>query len=196
MNMTTENAIRASAPSTIRLLTPGVWHVDPDHSEVTFRVKAMWGLITVSGRFKVLDGTIHVRESIALRGRLRAHASSLDTGIRMRDGHLRSADFFDAEHHPYLEFSVQRLADGGHGHVRIAGDLVIRGMAHPLEVEAMVRDAGDGAIEAAAQAMVERAAIGRSLKRGGVIKGPAHLAARIRFVRDEDTRTETDDRRG
>jgi polyisoprenoid-binding protein YceI len=192
MNMTTENAMRTTAPSTIRLLTPGVWHVDPDHSEVTFRVKAMWGLITVSGRFKVLDGTIHVRESMA-RGRLRAHAISLDTGIRMRDGHLRSADFFDAQHYPYLEFSVQNLADGGDGRVRIAGDLVIRGMAYPLEVVAMVRDAGDGTIETAAQAMVERAAIGRSLKRGGVIKGPAHLEARIRLARDGDTRTKTDD---
>ena len=193
MNMTTENAMRTTAPSAIRLLTPGVWHVDPDHSELAFRVKAMWGLITVSGRFKVLDGTIQVRESMALRGRLRAHAISLDTGIRMRDGHLRSADFFDAQHHPYLEFSVQKLADGGDGHVRIAGDVVIRGMAYPLEVEAMVRDAGDGTIETTAQVMVERAAIGRSLKRGGVIGGPAHLAARIRFVRDGDTRTKTDD---
>jgi polyisoprenoid-binding protein YceI len=196
MNMTTENTMRTTTPSTLRLLTPGVWHVDPDHSEVTFRVKAMWGLITVSGRFKALDGTIHVRESMAFRGRLRAHAISLDTGIRIRDGHLRSADFFDAEHHPYLEFSVQKLADGGDGRVRIAGDLVIRGIASPLEVEAVVRDAGDGTIETAAQAVVERAAIGRSLKRGGVIKGPAHLAARIRFVRDGDTRTKTDDRRG
>jgi len=189
MNMTTENAIRATAPSTIRLLPPGVWHVDPDHSEATFRVKAMWGLITVSGRFAVLDGTIDIRESMASHGRLRAHVGSLDTGIRLRDGHLRSADFFDAEHYPYLEFSVQKLAVGGDGRVRIAGDLVIRGLAYPLEVEAMVRDAGDGAIETAAHAMVERATIGRSMKRGGVITGPAHLAARIRFVRDGSGRT-------
>src|SRR5215471_12834379 len=103
-------------------ITPGVWHVDPDHSEVTFRVKAMWGLITVSGRFKVLDGTIHVNDAMAPRGRLRAHAGSLDTGIRMRDAHLRSTDFFDAQHYPYLEFSVQKLADGGAGRVQVAGD--------------------------------------------------------------------------
>ena len=191
MSMTPENAMRTTAPSTIRLLPPGVWHVDPDHSEVTFRVKAMWGLITVRGRFKALDGTIHIRESMALRGRLRAHAISLDTGIRMRDRHLRSADFFDAEHHPYLEFSVQKLAEGGDGRLRVAGNLVIRDMVFPLEVEAMVRDAGDATIETAAQAIVERAAVGRSMKRGGVIKGPAHLAARIRFVRDEDTRLKT-----
>lgn len=186
MNMATQNAMRTTAPSTLPpLLAPGDWHVDSDHSEVTFRVKAMWGLITVSGRFNVLDGNIHVDEAMAPRGRLRAHVTALDSGIRMRDGHLRSADFFDAEHYPYLEFSVRKLADPGDGRMRIAGDLVIRGMAYALEVEAMVRDVGDGTVETAAQAMIEHATLGRSLKRGGVIKGPAHLAARIRFVRDK-----------
>jgi hypothetical protein len=68
-------------------------------------------------------------------------------------------------------------------------------MASPLEVEAMVRDTGGGTVETAAHAAVERATIGRSLRRGGVIKGPAHLLAHIRFVRDGNIE-EADDRRG
>lgn len=111
---------------------------------------------------------------------------TLDTGIRMRDRHLRSADFLDAEHYPYMEFSVRDLADAGGGHMRIAGDLVMRGTPFPLNADAMVRDVGDGTVEITAQASVECAVINRSLKRGSVIKGPAHLAARIRFVRDNE----------
>ena len=185
MSIAIRNDRRATIPSAMaQALGPGVWCLDPAYSAATFRVRAMGGLIGIGGRFKVLDGAIQVDEAGRPSGHLRAHAGSLDTGIRMRDRHLRSADFFDVERHPYLEFSVRELAEDRSGRMRITGELVIRGVASLLEAQATVQDAGDGTVEIAADATVEHAAVGRALKRGRVIKGPALLTARLRFARD------------
>ena len=59
-------------------------------------------------------------------------AASIDTRDERRDGHLKSADFLDAEHYPYLTFKSKRaeVVDDTHG--RLYGDLTIRGVARPV----------------------------------------------------------------
>jgi len=80
----------------------GVWRLDPTRSNVEFRVGHFWGLVKVSGRFDGYHGTLDLSADPAVE--LTIDASSVQTGNDKRDRHLRSADFFDVEEHPYVRF--------------------------------------------------------------------------------------------
>ena len=107
------------------------WQIDPAHSSVEFAVKHMM-FTTVRGRFKDVNGTIEVDEKNPDRSTVNVEiaAASIDTGVADRDGHLRSADFLDAEHHSTLTFRSKRVegAMAREGDkFRVIGDLTIRG---------------------------------------------------------------------
>jgi polyisoprenoid-binding protein YceI len=61
--------------------------------------------------------------------------SSVSTGNEMRDGHLRSADFFDTEHHPVMSFTSTALRPAGESWV-LSGELTIRDVTRPVELQA------------------------------------------------------------
>ena len=82
----------------------GVWNLAPDRSAITFKIKNMWGLLNVKGRFTDFTGDGQLTGKGAVFGRLDIRAASLSTGIGRRDKHLRSADFFDVER--FAEISV------------------------------------------------------------------------------------------
>jgi len=113
-----------------------VWTIDPTHSVVEFSVKHMM-FATAKGRFSDVSGTItvdneHIEDSAV---DVTIGAASVDTRDEKRDGHLRSADFFDAENHPTLTFrSTQVERDGDD--LKITGDLTIRGVTHQVVLEA------------------------------------------------------------
>src|ERR1700746_3984126 len=75
----------------------GVWNIVPDRSAITFKIKNMWGLLNVKGRFTDFSGDGQLTGKGAVFGRRDIRAASVSTGIRRRDRHLRSADFFDVE---------------------------------------------------------------------------------------------------
>jgi polyisoprenoid-binding protein YceI len=119
----------------------GTWVVDPDHTTLEFRVKHI-GLARVSGTFDRFDGVLVVDD----QGRVEASgvidAASLSTRVAARDAHLRSADFFDVDHHPQITFASTRIKHGAEGRVRIAGDLTIRGVTRNVELVGEVLGTG------------------------------------------------------
>lgn len=131
-------------------LRTGEWRLDRDRSSVEFRVPHFWGVVTVKGHFGRFRGTLDLQAEPAVR--LTIKAESLDTGNRRRDRHLRSADFFDVEHHPQLWFVSDSVSV--HGDVlKVQGALHARGNHIPLEVDARVRPVHGGlTIEAEARA--------------------------------------------
>lgn len=106
------------------------WHVDPTHSSVEFSVKHMM-MTTVRGRFKEFSATLTGDEAhpTGCCVEVTLQVASLDTGSADRDTHLRSADFFDADHYPEMTFRSTRvegdLAREG-DRFRMVGDLTIR----------------------------------------------------------------------
>src|SRR5260221_8024463 len=77
----------------------GSWLVDPRASHARFLAGTLAGLIKTPGRFRSLSGNLVVDPAHAA-GALVIDSSSIDTGSRMRDRHLRSRAFFDVERHP------------------------------------------------------------------------------------------------
>src|SRR5439155_24832282 len=91
-----------------------IWTIDPVHSHVEFAVKHLM-ISTVKGRFADVDGTIVLDEANPSNSRVEVKiaAAGVDTREPQRDAHLRSADFFDAENHPYLTFVSARVEPKG-----------------------------------------------------------------------------------
>jgi polyisoprenoid-binding protein YceI len=111
----------------------GVLNADPSHSEVSFTVRHA-GVSKVRGRFTdftaqaVVDReleTISVTADIA--------AASFDSGNEARDGHVKSADFFDVEEFPKITFVSTGLT-GNDRALTLHGDLTIKGATKPIEL--------------------------------------------------------------
>ena len=164
----TDAAAAGSGP-----LPAGRWNVDPAQSRVGFTVRTMWGLVGVKGHFHRYIGALEVDER-GSRGTLEIESASLDTKLGKRHDHLRSADFFAADEHPNVTFTINSIAAAGDG-VEIDGDLVIKGK--PLHLHLPVTVDGDGTehLQLTASATVERHDAGMTWNRIGMIAGPAKL---------------------
>jgi polyisoprenoid-binding protein YceI len=58
--------------------------------------------------------------------------ATLSTGDEQRDGHLKSADFFDAEKFPTITFKSNEVKRTGEGEYAVTGDLTLRGVTKPV----------------------------------------------------------------
>ncbi len=121
----------------------GRWQLDPQRSSVEFRVGHFWGLMTVRGHFDQYAGRLDLSADPAIE--LTVDAASLQTGHRKRDQHLRSADFFDTESHPNVQFVSESAVLEGDT-LKVSGRLSARDRSIPLELDAQVRKV-DGELE-------------------------------------------------
>ena len=112
------------------------WKIDPTHSHLEFAVRHMM-VATVKGRFAEVDGTIALDQGNPALSSVEATipVGSIDTKQPDRDAHLRSADFFDAENHPYLTFRSTRVEPKGEDEFTLYGDLTIRGVTREVALE-------------------------------------------------------------
>ena len=113
------------------------WEIDPSHSEATFSVKHMM-FATVRGHFNVLSGHLHIDEEHPENSWVDAQVdtTSVDTRDEKRDGHLRSPDFFDAEHYPVLTFKSTKVEKAGGNQYKVLGDLTMHGVTKPVTFNA------------------------------------------------------------
>jgi polyisoprenoid-binding protein YceI len=115
----------------------GTWTLDASRSQIRLRTKSVWGLVTVKGVFGQVEGTGTVSASGAASGTITVASGSIDTKMKKRDEHLRSADFFDAANHPSIVFTADEIRPAGHG-VTVTGSLTVRGRTRPLSFDAQV----------------------------------------------------------
>jgi polyisoprenoid-binding protein YceI len=113
------------------------WTIDAAHTDVLFSAKHMM-VTTVRGKFHEVEGTLRLDESNPTNSsaEIRISAASLATGNGQRDGHLRSADFFDAETHPTIAFRSTSIEQVGTSDFRISGDLTIQETTRPIVFDA------------------------------------------------------------
>ena len=112
------------------------WTIDTAHTTVSFSARHM-GLAKVRGVFAKFDGEIEGNPSDieTATGRFEVDLDSVDTGNADRDAHLRSADFFDVEKNPTMTFVSTSITRAAEGLYKVAGDLTIKGITKPIELE-------------------------------------------------------------
>lgn len=119
-------------------LSAGDWHVDPARSELGFSTRIMFGLVPVRGRYSGFDGDLHIDSAGNASGTLSVDAETISTGIKKRDSHLRSKDFFHVHVHPHMTFQLTGLTPNTDGAVTLTGTLHIRDRALPINTPAAV----------------------------------------------------------
>lgn len=114
----------------------GSWTIDQAHTIAEFAVKHLM-LTTVKGRFRSLEGTLHIDEADPTKSLVSAtiDVASVDTGVPDRDAHLRSDDFFNAEKYPHITFRSTRVAKVDDTHWKVIGDLTIRDVTREVTLE-------------------------------------------------------------
>jgi polyisoprenoid-binding protein YceI len=121
--------------ATITLPKTGTYVVDPAHAEIGFVARHLIGT-KVRGRFTEFSGTFTVAENpedSTLEAE--AKAASIHTNQSMRDDHLRTNDFLDAENFPLLTLkstSLKRITDS---EWKLTADLTVRGVTKPVEFD-------------------------------------------------------------
>ena len=114
----------------------GTWTIDAVHSEVGFTVRHMM-VSKVRGKFTSFSGEIVTGEDIlASSVTAEIDLGSIDTGSEQRDGHIRSADFFDVENHPKMTYQSTGIRAEG-DHYVVDGELTLKGVTKsvPLTLE-------------------------------------------------------------
>ena len=109
------------------------WRIDPARSRVAFRARTYWGLMTVNGEFERYSGTLDLEAQPAIE--LTIDAASLNTQNKLRDRHLRSADFFDVARHPEVRFTSETASLDGE-RLKVRGRLEAAGHSITLELAA------------------------------------------------------------
>jgi len=116
--------------ASINDLPAGTWTVDASHSEIGFVARHLM-VTKVRGSFTDVSGTVEVAENVSDSvANVVIKTASVSTGTADRDGHLKSADFFDAETYPDMTF-VSTAFDGE----TLTGDLTIKDVTKPVTLD-------------------------------------------------------------
>ena len=173
------------------------WTLDPAHTTVGFSVRHLM-IYNVRGVFQSVSGTARydAGRPEATEIAVAIPAASIYTREPQRDGHLRSADFFDVEQHPTITFRSTRARASGAGALEVTGDLTIRGTTREVtlavaEITGEQRDHnGNLKIGASATAKIKRSDFGitfnKVLEAGGVaISDEVSLTFDVALVKDQ-----------
>ena len=124
------------APVVLAGLSPAVWaneayRFDPSGSTIGFSVHQFLG--TTQGKFTKFNGKIDVNREHPENSSVTAQIDvrSIDTRIKKRDDHLRSAEFFNVDKYPQITFKSRSVKRTGPQSGDILGDLTIHGVTKP-----------------------------------------------------------------
>jgi len=107
--------------------------IDPSHSRVQFKVKHLM-ISNVLGSFKEFEGKASMVENdfVSTLVSFSINTASIDTEAADRDAHLKSADFFDAENFPKIEFEGKGMTQKDEENFNLNGVLTIKGVSKPV----------------------------------------------------------------
>jgi polyisoprenoid-binding protein YceI len=124
-----------------------VFKVTPEDSTIRFNVKAS---VAIDGTFDKWDATLTFTSADPTTGVLdvKIQAASVDTGSGFKNDKLKSSDFFNADHDPYITFKSTKVVATGPNTFEVDGNFTIRGVtrAEKLTLTASGEGTGSGAI--------------------------------------------------
>lgn len=115
-------------------VAPGTYILDPGRTTIRADVKALFGLMTVHGTFRLRSGQVSIAgDPAASSVRASIAAGSFDSGHGARDADVVSAALLDARAYPEITFTGQGARRDGDGWV-VPGSVTAHGAAVPAEV--------------------------------------------------------------
>ena len=113
----------------------GTYTLDPSHTSVGFTTRH--AMVTkVRGTFNEVEGQATTGPNLEGASiEVTMQAGSVDTRNGDRDGHLRSADFFDVETYPTITFRSTEVAAVDADTLRVTGDLTIKDVTRPVTID-------------------------------------------------------------
>jgi len=125
-----------------------VFEVEPLHSAIKFHVNAS---VAIAGKFDKWDATLTFQSTDPTTGvlEIKIQADSVDTGSGMKNGKLKSKDFFDVENNPTIVFKSTKMVQVSHNTYEVDGDFLIRGVSNPEKLTLIVsrHEGGLGEVE-------------------------------------------------
>jgi polyisoprenoid-binding protein YceI len=121
-----------------------VFKIAQEDSTVKFSVKAS---VALEGTFQKWDATVTFTSPDISTGVLdiKIQADSVNTGSGMKDGKLKSKDFFDVKENPTITFLSKKFVQTGPDTIEVQGDFTIRGVSKPETLTFTINGVGTGA---------------------------------------------------
>src|SRR5436305_3045800 len=119
------------------------WAIDAYHSSVAFTIRHM--MSRVRGEMKITEGWIDAEGDNLSQARVEVvlDAATINTGVEMRDNHLRSADgHFDVANYPTISFTSTRIEGKDPSNFKVIGDVTIHGITKEVVLEASFNGEG------------------------------------------------------
>ena len=125
-----------------------VFAVPQEESSIKFHVNAS---VALDGTFDKWDATFTVTSTDATTGvvDIKIQADSVHTGSGMKDGKLKSKDFFDVKENPLITFRSNKIVQTGPDTFDVQGTFTIRGVSKPetLNLTASGKGTGSGEVK-------------------------------------------------
>jgi len=173
------------------------WAFDPAHSEITFKVKHLM-ISNVKGEFTQFDTKLTSADDILTNAVAKAsiQVASITTNNEDRDGHLKSADFFEVDKYPTIDFESTSIEKFDDENGQLKGKLTIKGItkdvSFDLEFGGISKDPwGNEKAGFSLTGNINRNDFGltwnAALETGGVLVSEViKVAAEIQFVKSVD----------
>jgi polyisoprenoid-binding protein YceI len=139
-------AVLGLAASATRAQEAPVVVITPEDSSINFFVKAS---VAIEGKFDKWNASLKFTSPDVLTGVLdvEIQADSVNTGSGMKNGKLKSKDFFDVKEAPLITFKSTKVVQTGPNTFEIPGTFTIRGVSKPETLTLTVSGAGTGSGE-------------------------------------------------
>jgi polyisoprenoid-binding protein YceI len=122
------------------------WNIDPEHSNIGFKVRHLM-VSNVKGSFGKSSGVVDINDKDITKSKVEVSidTASINTNLQKRDEHLRSADFFDVAKFPSMTFVSKKVAPWGKERLKVTGDLTLHGVTKEvvLDVEGLSKESKD-----------------------------------------------------
>ncbi len=122
------------------------YQIDPAHSNLQFSIRHLM-IANVRGTFSGISGTVTYDPSNLAESTVEAtvQVDTLSTNNEQRDGHLKTAEFFDVAQYPEMKFRSTKVEKTGDNDFVVVGDLTLHGVTKPvtLKVEEVSDEAKD-----------------------------------------------------
>lgn len=116
------------------------WTIDGSHSDVSFNVSHLV-VSEATGKFKKFEGELKSKSDDFSDAEIsfKIDAASINTEDEKRDGHLKSADFFDVAKYPTITFKSKSFKKVDGNKYKLVGDLTMRGVTKTVELDVVFK---------------------------------------------------------